>query len=187
MLPAALAALIPLLGWWLYRGEPREDQAPPTPGIVEGRVSYYLRDVSLTASGENGRREYRVLAERIRRFDDTETWTFRQPRWSVYMEQGPPWHGKADFGRAWNGGDEARLSGNVRLHRPEGTDSRPLEVVTSEVYLRPREDYASTERPVVANAPGMRLRGIGAEVFMADEQLRLKSHVEGLYDGNLSD
>lgn len=185
MLPAALAALVPLLGWWLYQGEPRDTGPPPAPETARGRVSYYLLDMSLTATHDDGRREYHVAASRMRRFDDTGTWTFRQPRWTLFMDNGAPWYGEADFGRAWSDGDEARLSGAVRLHRPETAEGKPLEVVTSEVYLEPRADFARTDRPVVANAPGVRLRGIGAEIFMARERVELQSHVDGLYDGSI--
>ncbi len=52
--PAALAALIPLLGWWLYQGEPRRAVAPPAPEITRDRVSYYLIDARLTATRADG-------------------------------------------------------------------------------------------------------------------------------------
>ncbi len=117
----------------------------------------------------------------MRRFDDTQSWTFREPRWTLHMEDDTVWHGVADFGRAWNHGDEARLTGSVRLRRPATATNAQLELVTSEVYLRPREDYASTERPIVANGPSSRLRGIGAEVFMAEQRVVMQSHVDGIY------
>ncbi|MBA1146086.1 LPS export ABC transporter periplasmic protein LptC [Ectothiorhodospiraceae bacterium WFHF3C12] len=181
ILPAALVALVPLIGWWLYQGEPRRESAPPAPEIVRDEVSYYLLDTTLSATQPDGSLDYRVDAERMRRFDDTDSWTFRQPRWTLFMEDGAPWHGEADFGRAWNNGDEARLSGTVRLTRPATANGGALELVTSEVYLLPRADYASTDRPIVANAPGSRLRGIGAEVFMAEQRVHMQSHVDGIY------
>lgn len=182
-LPAAAAALILLLGLWIYQGGPREEQGPPpAPQIARDRVSYYLRDLTLTVTRDDGSVDYRVDAERMRRFDETKTWTFRAPRWTLFTADGPPWHGTADFGRAWDDGDQARLSGNVHMWRPKGASSRPLDVVTSEVYLKPRQDYARTDRPLVATSPGMRLRGIGAELFMKQQRLKLLSHVEGDYD-----
>lgn len=179
--PAALVALVPLIAWWLYQGEPRREAVPPAPEITRDQVSYYLLDATLTATREDGEQDYRVEAQRMRRFDDTGTWTFREPRWTLYMDDGSTWRGEADFGRAWNDGNEARLSGTVRLRRPAAEGQSPLELVTSEVYLRPREDYASTQRPIVANAPNSQLRGIGAEVFMAEQRIHMESHVDGIY------
>lgn len=181
LVPVAAAALLPLLGWWLYQGAPRQAPAPPAPEHARERVSYYLLDATLTATDDDGRPDYRVRATRMRRFEETDSWTFTRPRWTLYTDEGVPWHGRADFGRAWNDAEQARLSGNVHLHRPGTAAGQPLEVVTSEVYLRPREDYARTQRPIVAHSPGSRLRGIGAELFMAEQRLLVQSHVEGIY------
>lgn len=174
---AALAAAA-VLGWQLLGR-----QEPPTPQVRDeaAGTDYYVTGARLLQTDDLGRPEYQATASRMTHYPEQDTWLLQQPTMQVFTEAGEPWHGQAEQGRIWAGGDEAQLQGAVRLWRDASAANRAVAIDSSEVYLRPPQKYAETAAPVVVRQEQNRLVGVGAQVYLDEERYVLLSDVRGRY------
>lgn len=180
LLPILLAAVLAVVVWWPLN---RHDEPPAAAAVDAEPVSdYYLREFTLRRSDAHGAWEYRIQGANMLHFPSTDSWTLESPTMIFYSDRGAPWHGRAERGRVWAGGDEALLSGEVALWRPATADNRAVTIDTDDVYLKPAENYAETAAPVLVQQPGRgQLRGVGARLYLAEERYELLSRVEGHY------
>lgn len=176
---AALAAAAALA--WQLLGGSREQPTPQVRDEAAGS-DYYVTDARLLQTDELGRPEYRITASRMTHFPEQDLWLLQEPTMQLFTEAGEPWHGKAERGRVWAGGDEAELQGQVQLWRQASEVNRPITIDTSQVYLRPPENYAETAAPVAVQQEQNHLTGVGAQVYLDEERYVLLSNVKGHYE-----
>lgn len=181
LLPALAVLGLAVAAWWpLSRQQAPEPVVTAVPG--EPRPDYYLRDFTVDRSDASGRWDYRIRAESMLHFPDSESWTVDRPRLSFFGEDGVTWLAQAESGRVWADGEEAELLGEVILERPPGPERGPLTLITRDLYLRPGEHYAETRAPVlVRQAEQGELRGVGARAYLDEERYELLSQVKGNY------
>lgn len=180
LLPALAILGLALASWWPFGREPTPEQVAAVP--TEPRPDYYLRDFTADRSDETGRWNYRIHAQSMFHFPDSESWTLDAPRLIFFGEDGVNWLIRAERGRVWSEGEEAELLGEVILERPKAPERPSLTLVTRDMYLRPPEHYAETEAPVLITQAGQgELRGVGARAWLDKELYELLSQVEGHY------
>jgi lipopolysaccharide export system protein LptC len=80
-------------------------------------------------------------------------------------------------GRLIQGGEEARLSGNVVLTRAATERAAPMKVETEYAVVYPDEDIVRTDWPVAVIQGGQQLNGVGMELNNRTRQLRVDSQV----------
>lgn len=178
--PLVAVALMAALAWWAFE-EPAPRRIKDAAGVAEPRAAYYVRDFTLTATGDDGAVAYRVRGPSAAYFEAEASWHVRTPVWTVLSEGGSRWEGRAHRARIRKGGEFARLTGDVRLHRRGGTQA-PLTVRTEAVDLYPKRDYAETAKPVTITGEHLRVRGIGARLWFDEERMQLLADVEGHYE-----
>ena len=71
----------------------------------------------------------------------------------------------------------------MTIDREAGEDARPLHVVTRELRVHPKENYAETDQPLVAHSLGDRVTSVGLQAWF-NEPIRLKflSRVRGYHE-----
>jgi lipopolysaccharide export system protein LptC len=166
-------------------------------GLVTATSYWYSRSLNLDTSGRHtppprmdadadvitlvqfdrqGRAQYRLTADRMSHFADTDDVELAQPRLLSLRADEPGVHAQARTARVENNGERVRLGGNVVLTR-QTRDARPPLVVTTESLLAiPDWDRYLTDQPVQVqwgrnsiHAHGMDLDNVAQRVEFASD------------------
>jgi lipopolysaccharide export system protein LptC len=122
---------------------------------------------------ESGHLHRRLTATQLRHYANHGGSDLDDPTLMIFTEAGPPWVVRSEAGWISEEGDELRLPGVVFIDRDAGPNTRPVHLKTWDLYVKPKEDYAQTDRPVhvTSNANWLTSRR-GARVRFG-EQLHL--------------
>lgn len=181
-LGVALALLLILGGLMLWRWSQQPPAPSPEPSNSGLTMTAYARDVQLMATDEQGREAWRVSAPAARYFQASDLWQLDSPTWLIQTEQGTPWYGRADQARSWDNEQQARLTGNVRLHQshPEGDTVMTTDWIDMQLPQR----YAETTAAVSLNSPSYRINALGARAWLAEERIELTDNARGRYEAS---
>lgn len=176
---AAIAAIF-ILGQQLLKDR-QTQPASADLATEEPQSDYYVGNGRLLQTNEQGQRQYEVTSTHMTHHEDLDMWLLQAPTMTLFNEQNAPWYGRSEHGRIWNKGDEAELTGKVRLWREASTEQRPVTIDTRDVYLQPQDKYAETDATVVVQQEQSWLTGIGAKVYLDEQRYELLSAVRGHY------
>ncbi len=174
----ALGAL--LLSNWLSRQA--EDEQARSEQVRRHIPDYFLNDFTATTMGPTGQPEYRLSAERMEHYPDTDTSELTKPQMVFYRTGERNWHARANRGRVGPGGEVVYLSGNVEIHQPGVVGEPPRRLVTDHIEMYPQRDYAETDAPVTVTGPRTRIDGVGLRAYLEQERLVLLSEVSGTHE-----
>lgn len=179
---AAIAVVAALASWWL-RGTgndvPETIREPPT-GMRT--VDYKIRDFEVVRMTPNGTPAHRLEARVLRHFRHDDTTELEQPRLAVFQDASPPWQVEAE--QAWmsSDGDLLLLTGEVLIDRAGDGSQPPTRVLTRDLRVRPRDDYAETDEKVRVESGRDWLEAVGLQAWLRPpSRLKFLSEVEGLY------
>ncbi len=157
--------------------------APPPPTTAQ--VPRHARDAfaektTTTLVDAEGHAHYRVYADRLEHFPDDDSTDLEHPFVTLFDEGAPTWFITAERGRASAKGEDVWLFGRVEAREPPGPDTMTLD--TAEVLLRPRLQYAETDRAVAVRHPQQALDAVGMRVYLREKQVELLHNVRGRYE-----
>ena len=118
--------------------------------------------------GPTGQPSRRLVAEQMRQYVGEDLAELDLPRLTLYEAEGPPWQATSREGLVLRGGDEVRLSNEVRVERAGSGGSRPVRLDTSEVTIWPRRQYAQGDRPVRIESERDWLTAQGLRLWFAE-------------------
>lgn len=174
-------AVIALITWRLAeRGSGEEPRQVVTPGHVPEQFATNLRTTETDALGRLARS---LQTPRLVRFLDDQSSEAESPVLTVFKEGGPPWVVRAE--RAWLSadGDAAFLMGKVHITRDAAPGIRPIVIDTTNLHVRPRDDYLETAELATLVSQGSRASGVGAQAWLGKEnRIRLLSKARGHYE-----
>jgi lipopolysaccharide export system protein LptC len=177
-----VALVAALLSWWLGRtgDEAAETVREPPSGMRT--VEYRIRDFTVVRMTPDGTPAHRLEAPSLRHFRDDDTTEIEQPHLEVFQGQAPPW--KIDADRAWMSADGSLmlLTGEVLIDRAGNAGQPPTRVLTRDLRVRPREDYAETDEKVRVETDRDWLEAVGMRAWLRPpSRLKFLSEVEGFY------
>lgn len=178
-LALAAVALIAALTWWA-QGRVKTGagllrlQAPTAP-------DYFMDDYSILVTGEDGLPRYRLSGRRLAHLPEDDSGELTEPTLQVFPHEGPVWTIEAESGWVAGGGSELQLHGAVRIDQPGDATTTPLRLETESLALRPRENIATTDDPVLAVSPGARVNGTGLYADLDTHRIELLSLARGIY------
>jgi lipopolysaccharide export system protein LptC len=180
LMAIVLLALVTATSYWYSRSlnlEPSGRHAPPPRMDADADV------ITLVQFDRQGRAQYRLTADRMLHYADTDNVELAQPRLVSLRLDEPGVHAEARLARVVNNGERVHLDGNVVLTR-QTRDARPPLVVRTESLLAiPDRDRYLTDQPVRVQwgrdsiqARGMDLDNIAQRVeFASDVTDRISS------------
>ena len=162
---AVIFALLGGLAWWLLqRQSPTETPAPP-----RGRApDYVVSDFQAIETDQTGRPSRRLVAEQMRQFVNEDLAELDLPSLVIYQADGPPWHASSREGLLLAGGDEVRLSTEVRVERAGSEGNRPVRLDTSKLTIWPQRYFAQGDRPVRIESEQDWLTAQGLRLWFAE-------------------
>lgn len=174
----ALAALAAFTWWLQHLVAPA---VAPAERTVRHDADYTMETFTVTAMNAAGQTHYRLQAELMEHYADDGSAHLVKPQVRFFSRERVPWTLAAEEGAVSANGSEIRLTGAVLIERPASATQAPLRLTTSNVLIRPGDEYAETSEPVMLQDPLNTTRAIGMRVHMNDEHVQLLSQVQGRY------
>jgi lipopolysaccharide export system protein LptC len=170
------AALI--TGWFVQDQDILKDQTPASPRGPD----LFVNGMDLRIIGEDGNMHYRVRASRMVHFPYDDHSDLTAPFIQIFSQQKATWDARSERGRVADQGDTLWLLGRTVINRPALADQQAVNVVTSDVMVKPRADTAETSAAAVITSGRYRIEGVGMLANFRESRLDLHSHVRGRID-----
>lgn len=136
-----------------------------------GAIDFFAENIVLTDFDTQGRARYRLFADRMTHFGNSDDVDLDNPRLVSLRIDQPQVQATALHAHATNNAETVRMVGNVVLTRAASADHAPMQLQTEELLAIPDEDRFSTDAPVrlqsgrsVINARGMDFDNIARHV-----------------------
>lgn len=169
-----LALMLASMGgaaWWWQSTQVAET---PVPITRERLPDYRAENLAAITMDETGRPTRRLSAERLRHYADDDSSEFDRPTLVVYRPDGQPWHIHSETGWASGDGERVWLHGQVHADRQGDGEVKPVHLTTSELLIRPRQEYAETTMPVEIVSLDDRLNSTGMQVWFGETAMRAR-------------
>lgn len=160
-----LFAVLGGLAWWLVQRQSESD----APTLVKARTpDYVVSAFQAIETGPTGHPSRRLEAEQMRQYVSEDLAELDQPELTLYQAEGPPWRAQSRQGLVLAGGDEVRLSLEVRIERAGSAGHRPVHLDTTALTIWPQRQFAQGEQPVRVESEGDWLTARGLRLWFAE-------------------
>ena len=176
-----LIVMLSILSFWILQNLERTERVARGPETHE--PDYFLDNMVRTTTGEAGELVNVLRAERVEHFPDDDSTELASPHLEIYNGDAMPWHVIADSGWVSSGNDVVLLHGEVEIWRTDKTGRRVYEVLTSELRVLPKEQYAETDSPTIIVGPETVTKSIGMRANFSHSRLELVNRVRSRYEG----
>lgn len=154
---------------------PTTQQEPPHAGI-----GYYATEARLSATDDQGLVRYRVAADSVEQQPRDGSVTLREVTIHYDPPEGRPWELRSDAGSMPPDGKIVTLTGNVVAETQAG-GAPPATIRTDYLKFDAASDVVTTNREVLLDYAGNRVRAIGMRAELAREHIELLAQVRGSY------
>ena len=165
-------------GWFVQYEGILTDQAPPSPRGPD----LFVDNMDLKIIGEDGNVHYRIQASRLDHFPYDDHSDLTDPFIQVFSQQKAIWDARSERGRVADQGDTLWLLGRAVINRQALADQQAVNVVTSDVMVKPQADTAETSAVAVITSGRYRIEGVGMLANFKESRLDLQSRVRGRID-----
>lgn len=182
-LGAALLALILAL-LQLSTSDDPVDLLERTRELTRQEFDYYLSELDTTRFSQDGRREWRLQAQRLTHFPTPEFSLLDRPQLSLFPEGDEPWFIEAERARIdqdSEGRERMQLDGNVVITYVDG-GGQTLTIYTDTLTVYPEQRLAETAAEVLMTTAGSELRSRGLRADLNTQLIELLANVRGYYD-----
>lgn len=157
-----------------------------------GDPDLLLETATITQFRPDGRRHYRLTADRIAHYPDPAQTLLDAPRLLLDRGEAPPWHLSARQGRILGGGallttpggnqvdsgiETVILEQDVQLRRDRSPDQF-VDLQTDLLHLYPEPEYAETDRPVIIRTEAGQTSAAGLTADLLAGRMTLASTPE---------
>ena len=183
---ALLSALISVcLGavtfWlWQYLDEDIGGQQETRPHEPD----YYIEDMIRNTLDENGAIKNILYADLVTHYPDDDSTELEKPRMEIYNGKSDPWYVIAERGWVSAGSEVVLLHGEVEIWRLDDEGRREFEVLTTELRVLPKEQYAETDNPATITSETTVTNTIGMRANFAHDRLELLKQVKSRHEVN---
>ena len=178
--PVVLLTAMAAVSVWLDR------QVQPPERARDGKArhdpDYIVENLSATRIGPDGVARYTLSARRMVHYPDDDTTYLDAPKLVNFGGSGAPVTVTSNNATLSSNGENAYLSGDVRLVRSAYAGNSELTVRTSWLHIIPDDNFASTDRPVQISDAHTLVTSVGLEFNNQSRILKLLSKVRGRYE-----
>lgn len=104
-----------------------------------------------------------------------------EPTLTLHSADAPPWRITADEGRAEKNGDIIHLWGKVHIWQKDKL-GQISELTTPYLTVKPKRQYAETDKPVMIVSAGSTTKAVGMKAFLQRDKIQLLSKVRGIHE-----
>ena len=172
----ALASLL-LSGasYWAYEVLMRET----TPEPLERRHTpdYYIIDMVRHTMDKKGDLQSVLMADEVYHYADDNSTELARPRMEIYNDTAKPWQVVAERGTIKANADLVMLHGRVEIWRLDDEGEREFEVLTSELRVFPKVQYAETDNAATIRSLRSVTKSKGFRANFEHNRLELRERV----------
>jgi lipopolysaccharide export system protein LptC len=151
----------------------------------EHKMDYYLKNFTTTLMGEDGKPDKRISAKRMIHYPDDDTTELDEPHITMFEENIPKWKIEAEDGWVSGDGELLLLQGKVTMDRPKTADSDPIHIVTRNLRVQPKQNYAETEESITITTPDNWIKSKGMQAWLTTPmRIKFPAKVRGRYEVN---
>ena len=164
--------------------------SPPEPTAAvaetlnaEEDIDFSMQGIHSQHRGLTGQVKYELLAETLDHYAVSASSQLYQPAMTIYDDMAIPWFISAKYGQVADSQEEAKLWGNVVIRRTHNDDATATMIMyTDELTVYPKQELATTDRPVRILRPGHTTDAIGMRALFGQGQVTLKNKVRGYHE-----
>ena len=172
----AIAAMLLGAGsFWIWRQIEDEMQVPAPLGRHE--PDYYLVDMVRHSMDRNGELQNILIADRVYHYPDDDSTELARPRMEIYNDTASPWQVVAESGTIKSNSELVLLHGKVEIWRLDDAGKREFEILTSEMRVFPKVQYAETDNAATIKSPSAVTKTKGFKANFAHNRLELLERV----------
>ncbi len=142
-LVACITALFGMASFWLWRH--LDDANVPT-RVHKHEPDYYLLEMVRRTMNREGGLQSVVSAEQVYHYPDDDTTELAHPHMEIYNGGENPWQVVAESGTVKSDNEVIVLHGRVEIWRVDSQGQREFEILTSELRVFPKVQYAETDK-----------------------------------------
>jgi lipopolysaccharide export system protein LptC len=166
--------------WWLADALREEDKPARE---TQHRPDYFVENFTLWEMNPDGSPRYQLGAERMLHYADDDSTELFRPRLILFNPEQPSWNIGSRKGWVSGDGELVLLRGQVVIDRQAGKGIRPVHLVTRNVRIQPKLDYAETSQPVEMTSENNKVTAVGLKLWFQEPiRLKLLSEVRGYYE-----
>ena len=174
-----LLVVVGLTGGWLVH---LEEEPTLAREAARHTPDSYMHDFIRTDMDEHGLVKRRLSAKYMMHFPDDGSTELLRPRLGIYTDGSNPWYVTSERGWANAGNELIRLSGVVRIWSPARQGRGKLEVITRDLEVWPKIEYAETDKAAILIGPSSITHAVGLRVKLGSDRLELLHEVKSHYE-----
>lgn len=168
------------LSVWLLRTV--QSQREPVAASRSHTPDYFIENFTASAMDERGKLRDRLRAQVMFHYPDDDSSELTRPHVEIYRQDAPPWRIDSDKGWVSAKGESVLLQGEVFINRDAASKRGPVRIITRDVRIRPKDQYAETDQPVTILHAGAHVDAVGMRAYFEQGRVQLLSTVRGKYD-----
>ena len=180
VISAIIVMLFGIFSFWLLQNLESAQVASRVAAPHE--PDYFIEDMVRRTTNGDGVVHNILRAELVEHFPDDDSTELASPHLEIYNGEVEPWHVVAERGWVSSGNDVVLLQGDVEIWRLGLSGQRIYEVITSELRVLPKEQYAETDNPTIIVGPATVTHAIGMRANFAHSRLELVQRVRSKYE-----
>lgn len=146
-LPLTLLVLLAMMTFWIDKTV--QPAALKLDGSSRHDPDYMIYNFATTQTDIQGDLRYKLAAAEMRHFPDDDTTELQRPRYTQFAVGKPYTQIYGQRGYVSSNGEEVTVVDQVRVTRQAFGGKGEMTVDTDRIVIRPNDEYASTESPVV--------------------------------------
>ena len=175
LLVAIGTLLLSAASYWAYQVLVEET----TPELLERRHTpdYYIIDMVRHTMDKKGDLQSVLMADEVYHYADDNSTELARPRMEIYNDTSKPWQVVAERGTIKANADLVMLHGRVEIWRLDDEGEREFEVITSELRVFPKVQYAETDNAATIRSYRSVTKSKGFRANFEHNRLELRERV----------
>lgn len=104
-----------------------------------------------------------------------------EPQLTLHSSDNPPWTVVAATGKASDNGNLIQLWENVELRQTDAQGQKS-ELLTPYLLVKPDQQYAETDKPVMITSPGNVTHAVGMKAYLQTDVIQLLAKVRSIHE-----
>jgi len=182
VIPYLLLLVAAALTFWLAKHLNTDSNA--TPSSHQRSPDYFSKDFKLTEMNPDGSPKQTLASEHLSHYDDNDTTYLKKPVLTLFDPIMPPWVIRSEMGNLSANGKNINLDGKVTIDRAANRKTKAIKIITRNLRVQPKIEYAETDEAVEITNPPHRVTGVGMRGYFTKDALKLSllSNVQGKYE-----